>query len=168
MENTEIERKFIIKKPSIDTIASMESYSESEILQIYIEDEKLTHRVRKRVYKNGACEYTENTKSRINAMSAVECENEITCELFDELSKNMEKGARPLLKIRRTFAYLDKIFEIDEYPEWKNTCIMEVELMSEEEKTEFPPFIEVMREVTGERAYSNHSMAHIMPKEDSI
>ncbi len=168
MKNTETERKFIIKIPPLHILLASDSYTESEITQIYLDDPSVTHRVRRRIYKDGIEEYTENTKSRISAMSAIECENEISKEMFETLAEGIEKGARPLSKIRRTFAYDDKIFEIDEYPEWRSTCIMEVELESESEKILFPPFIEILCEVTGKREYSNHSMAHRMPSEVKI
>ncbi len=168
MNNIETERKFIIEKPSKDILKSLDNFTESEIIQIYIEDSSGTHRVRKRTYLSGITEYTENTKIRVNKFSSKEYEDFITEERFFDLSSRIEKGAHPLSKIRRTFAFSKKIFEIDIYPEWERTCIMEVELESEHETVDFPPFIKIIREVTGEKIYSNHSMAHDMPKEDII
>ena len=42
---------------------------------------------------------------------------------------------------------------------------MEVELESEDERMELPEFIRVIKDVTGLRDYSNHSMAHSFPAE---
>ncbi len=166
MKNIETERKFIIKKPSDASLLAAEDFTESEIVQIYISDDRATHRVRKRTFSEGKIEYTENTKVRISGMSSVETENKITEDRFLSLSQSIEKGTRALLKMRKTFKYNDKTFELDFYPEWKDTCIMEVELEFEGEEIAFPNFITIVREVTGEKMYSNHSMAHRMPVED--
>ena len=83
-----------------------------------------------------------------------------------ELSSGIEKGASPLWKIRRTFSLGGLVYELDYYDAWEKSCIMEVELPSESEKLAIPPFITVVRDVTGDKRYSNHSMAHLFPKEE--
>ena len=55
--------------------------------------------------------------------------------------------------------------EIDVYPEWKSTCIMEIELESEDEVPSLPDFIRVVKEVTADRRFSNHSMSKSFPEE---
>ena len=62
--------------------------------------------------------------------------------------------------------YGGQLFEIDVYPAWKNTAIMETELDDREREVEIPTFIEIIREVTGYKAYSNASMSKSFPKED--
>ena len=48
-DQIEIERKYIIKKPSVDHMRMMPKFSESDITQIYIESAAgITHRVRRR------------------------------------------------------------------------------------------------------------------------
>ena len=42
---------------------------------------------------------------------------------------------------------------------------METELESREEEVEFPSFIEILREVTGDKAYSNAAMSRTFPAE---
>ena len=165
MEKIETEFKFIVEKPNIDTMRNEHGFSESEITQIYLNDSNRTHRVRKRVYSDGRVEYTENTKLRISGLSSIENEREIDENEFLALAKAIENGAKPLRKTRRTLEFLGKIFEFDFYEEWQSTCIMEVELESESEKFEFPPFVKIIKNVTGERKYSNHSMAHNFPEE---
>lgn len=168
MKKIEIERKFIIKKPSADAISRESDYTESEITQIYLENPKMTHRVRKRKYADGTKEFTENTKLRISGMSVIENERIITESEYSELSAMRAKNTHPLTKTRKTFGFLGKTFEIDLYDAWNSTCIMEVEMESEDEKIKFPPFIEIVREVTGERKYSNHAMSESFPEEISI
>ena len=59
----------------------------------------------------------------------------------------------------------DVTAEIDIYPNWKRTCIMETELPSKEHSVTFPPYIRIIKEVTGEKQYSNVSMSHSFPSE---
>ena len=163
--NIETERKYVIEKPDIEILARQNGFTESEITQIYLNSELSTNRVRKRVFSDGRVELTENKKVRISRMSSEEYESEISKEAFLGLSQNIEIGSKPLYKTRRTFLYEGKVFELDYYPEWKNSCIMEVELSSEEEEIKLPPFIKILADVTGIREYSNHSMAHSFPEE---
>jgi len=165
MSHIETERKLVISIPDIHDLTACDSYTESEILQIYLENSAVTHRVRRREYSDGHVEYTENKKKRISSASAIEEERCITKEEFDLLSKNIEKGASALRKIRRTFKLGDFVYELDYYDAWKKTCIMEVELPSEDTELIIPRFITVLRDVTGEKRYSNHSMAHTFPEE---
>ena len=167
MKKIETEVKFIIEKPSLDMLHKMKDYTESEILQIYLESEKLTHRVRRRKYSDGHIEYTENTKERISIVSSIETEKEITEEEFYRLSQNIEKGSKPLEKVRRTFYYSGHTIELDYYNAWKNTCIMEVELDDEREKIDYPSEFNILLNATGDRRYSNHSMARSFPEEYS-
>lgn len=166
--NIETEYKYVIKKPDFDFLRGMAGYTESAITQIYLKNEVATHRVRRREYSSGKVVYTENKKVRLSKMSSTEYEREISEEEYLSLKENIEDGAAPLYKIRRTFEYMGKIFEIDCYDAWKNTCIMEIELENEEEKVEYPPFIEIIADVTGNKLYSNHSMAHSFPTELAI
>ena len=164
-ENLEIERKYIIEMPSALDMSRMQDYTSSEITQIYLESSPhVTHRVRKREYSDKT-EYTETKKIRVDRMSAIEEESKISEKEFSTLSENIRKGSRPLAKCRHTFLYSGQIFEIDVYPEWKKSAIMETELSSREEQVIFPSFIRVIKEVTGERAYSNSAMSTAFPEE---
>ena len=160
MSNIETERKFIVRIPSIEDLYGCENFTESTITQIYISDACLTHRIRKREYGDGRIEYTENTKRRIDRMSSVENEREISETEYSALALRIEEGTAPLTKIRRTVLYCGLVFEFDLYAHWHNSCVMEVELPFPEKSIQMPPFVQVIAEVTGIKKYSNHSMAH--------
>ena len=164
----EIERKYIIKIPDMEVLREVEEFTESEILQIYLNSpSSVTHRIRRRGFSSGIV-YTETKKRRIDKMSAVEEEREISENEFNLLSENIKTGTTPIKKKRYTFLYNGKVFELDVYPEWKSTCILETELSSREEKVDFPSCIAVLEEVTGNPAYSNAGMARLFPRERSI
>lgn len=167
MPALEIERKFIIKLPEAELLKSFAEYTESEIEQIYLNPRPPfnSRRVRRRAYRLGRVLYFETAKRRISKLSAEESEREISEVEYRELILDIEEGTRPIVKTRKTFTYMGKVFEIDIYPEWKRTCIMEVELSSESESFAMPPEIEIIREVSGIGEYSNHAMAKRFPKE---
>ena len=164
-KGVEIERKFIIKIPDLSRLSSDCEYSESRIVQIYLESEKgITHRVRSRSYEDKTV-YTETKKTRIDKMSAFEEEREISEEEFKLLSGRIRSGSRPVVKRRLVFFYLGSRLEIDVYPDWERTAIMEIELSSRDEKINVPPYIEIISEVTGDGRYSNSALAHSFPEE---
>ena len=164
----EIERKYIIKMPDMDLLRECEGFTESEILQIYLNSPaSVTHRIRRRVFADGIV-YTETKKQRIDKMSAVEDERDISENEVNHLCGNIKIGTVPIKKKRYSFLYDGKIFELDVYPEWKRMCILEIELASREESVKLPHFIVVLDEVTGDSAYSNAGMARLFPQERSV
>ncbi len=163
--NVEIERKYIIKLPDLDALRKMPGYKFYDITQIYMPTvDGVSHRIRKIVF-GGEVKYTETKKLRIDAMSVYEDERDITEEEFLHLSDSRDRCLNVINKRRHVFDYLGQKFEIDVYPEWVRSCILETELECREAFAKMPNFICVIKEVTGEREYSNHSMAKAFPRE---
>ena len=166
MTNLEIERKYIIKMPDIALLSSQKNYTVSHIEQIYIKGNPgETRRVRRRVYSDKEL-YFETVKIRVDDMSSTEIEREITAEEYNLLAESILEGTKPIIKTRHTFDCLGQTFEIDVYPQWQSTAITETELESRETTVNFPDFIEIIREVTGDKAYSNAAMSRVFPMEE--
>lgn len=161
----EIERKYVIAMPDVARLAECEGYTVSGIEQTYLESaEGVTHRVRARRYAERTV-YTETKKVRIDKMSAFEDEREIDGEEYLALLERRKHGTVTLRKTRHTFSFGGCTFEVDIYPEWTGSAILETELASRDEVVAFPDFIKVIAEVTGERCYSNAAMSHRFPAE---
>lgn len=161
----EIERKYIIEFPDIKTLSEQEEYSKSEIVQIYISSaDGETHRIRRRSFRDRE-EYTETQKRRIDEMSVIETEREISEQRFGELAADILPGTSPVIKTRHCFISGGQLFEIDVYPQWKHTAIMETELSSRGEMVDIPAFIKIIRQVTGDKSYSNAAMSRAFPDE---
>ncbi len=161
----EIEKKYIIKKPVISDMQGCEGYFASEIIQTYLlSDSGVTRRVRSRE-SAGKVVYTETKKIRIDKMSSIEDEREISRDEYEFLLKDADPASHPIHKVRHAFTYQNQVFEIDVYPEWKSNAILETELEIKEKTVEFPPFIEIVSDVTGDRRYSNAAMSRIFPAE---
>ncbi len=161
----EIERKYIIEIPSTVVLRAQDEYSASDIVQIYLDSAVgITHRIRSRS-ADRRTSYTETVKTRIDGMSAYEDEREISEAEFCALAEKIKQGTTPIIKKRHTFKYRGQLFEVDVYPHWKRSCILETELDSRDTAVVFPKFINVIEEVTGNKKYSNASMAMFFPRE---
>ncbi len=169
MKNSiETERKYIICMPDISCMAAEKDYSVSSITQTYLSSPSgVTNRVRKRVFKDKVS-YTQTKKIRIDKISAYEDEREISENEYSALLLDVKQSTTPVIKDRHTFSYLGQLFEIDIYPQWSKTAIMETELDDKEKEVVMPPFIKIVREVSGLRGYSNAAMSASFPKEDEI
>lgn len=161
----EIERKFVIEMPKMDRLAALPSFEASSIKQIYLSaPEEVARRIRSRSYKTGT-RYFETFKKRIDKISSYEDEREISESEFIEKSREIKPGTVPIEKERITFSYEEQLIEIDIYKSWKKTAIMEIELDSREKDVKIPSFINIIKEVTGEKKYTNAAMSVYFPKE---
>ncbi len=162
MEHLEIERKYLIRMPDKSFLSSLPS---SEIEQIYIlTPEGKRERIRRRRYETETV-YTHTAKQRLSDLSRVETEREISAEEYDALKSMADPERRILNKTRYIFFYRGQPFEIDCFPFWDDRALMELELDSEEQTIVFPPEIELMREVTSDKRYTNAAIAREIPRE---
>ena len=70
-----------------------------------------------------------------------------------------DPAKRPIRKTRYCLSSGNQYFEIDIYPFWQDKAILEIELSSEQMSVKIPEFLQVLREVTGEKAYQNAALA---------
>ena len=165
MEQFEIERKFLILRPSEDYLRK---YAEkTEIVQTYLcAEQGKTERVRKRSDGKKTV-YTHTVKTRLNAMRRIEDECEISAEEYEELLLRADPERRPIVKQRWVLPYDGQRFEIDVFPFWQRQAYLELELSNERQRIRFPSGIEVIREVTDDRRYTNASLAKEIPAEEA-
>ncbi len=162
----ETERKFLIKMPSASTLEALNGCVKSEIVQTYLFSEPVvTRRVRKKVSDRGT-KYILTDKTRISEMSCIEKESEIDEKRYLELLKDTLPNTSPVQKTRYAIPYGSFVWEIDIYPFWQDRAIAEIELQSEEQKFEIPPFISVIKEVTHDKRYKNRALAQSIPQEN--
>ncbi len=165
MPNIETERKFLIAMPDIGVLLSEPGARADRIVQTYLlSPRNVTMRVRRREGR-GRVTYTATRKRRLSDMSAIEEEREITEELYRTLLSAADPALRPIEKTRISVPYGGRLLEIDLYPFWERTAILEIELPSEDAPFELPPYLTVLREVTGDKQYKNVSLAKKIPEE---
>lgn len=156
----EIEKKFLIRKPDLEWIVKNTDVKVAKIAQTYLGLKKdgFGERVRKMTIDK-VTKYYHTSKKSLSNMTRIEIENEISREKYYEYMSR--KGKRGTLdKIRYIISMNDLKYEIDVYPFWEETAILEIELKDEKQEYTIPDFIEVIGDVTGNRDYSNSSLVN--------
>jgi len=154
----EIERKFLVKSypPLVAWPVHMHTVS---IHQRFIEtgEDGVIERVRA-VHGNGTSQYVHTIKKHIEGGINEEDEHEISAEEFNALW--VRSSYQTVSKVRVIFDWQGRTFELDIFmaPATMDP-MLEVELESMDEEVELPPFIEIEREVTGEKDYTNWKIA---------
>ena len=158
----EIERKFLIRRPAAAWLEA--NCQGSDIIQTYLKTEATGHsdRVRRREGKDGVV-YTHTVKRRISDLRREEQEREISEGEYLALLQRADPERRSIEKRRYVLAYEGKDFEIDVYPFWQDRAVMEIELADEAEAVRLPPEIEIIKEVTQDRRYTNAALAREIP-----
>ena len=158
--NFEIERKFLISK--VDKLTLHKhidgNIEESQIEQIYLIANKGERRIRKKT-ENGKTVYFYTEKLPITGLKRIENERQITETEYLNFLSEADSTLSPIRKTRYAFNYKGQFFELDVYEFSSTKAILEIELQSESTPVELPDFIEVIKEVTYDKAYKNHSLA---------
>ncbi|MBQ2725872.1 MAG: hypothetical protein IJF78_09210 [Clostridia bacterium] len=162
---TEIERKFLIRLPDFEAIPKCRVQAMTQTyLNILPDDPGLERRVRW-IAENGQNRFVYTEKRSISSGTAAvrqEDEWEISAE---EYADKLAEAFSQLTKVRHSFPYAGHIVEIDVYPydiggdAMVGLAVMEIEMADENEEIQLPPFLEVLRELTGTREFSNKALA---------
>ena len=162
MTPIEIERKFLIKMPSADTLKQHGARAKS-IIQTYLTPiDNETSRVRMISERDKTC-YVKTTKRRISDLSHFEDEREISRAEYETELQRRDASKKDIEKTRYCIDLADHVLEIDVYPFWSDRAILEIELSSETEAFEIPEYIEVIKEVTSDGRYKNTNLAKEIP-----
>ena len=158
-EPFEIERKFLIEYPDVSWLESLPNCHKVDIIQTYLlaptSDEV---RVRQRG-ENGSYAYYQTTKRTLTGVKRVEIERRLSQREYLALLMEADPALHPIRKTRYCLTWDEQYFEIDVYPFWNDRAIVELELSDENAEIRFPEKVKVIREVTDDDAYRNHSLA---------
>ena len=158
----EIERKFLIRMPDASFLQSAEKDC---IEQTYLLCQDGSERVRKRS-RRGKITYTHTQKKRITDLRRIENERVIREAEYQQLLSRADPGRRMIIKDRYCVDYMGQLLEIDVYPFYEDRAILEIELRDESQEIHIPPWIQLVRELTEDRRYTNASMAKTIPFEE--
>ena len=165
----EIERKYLIDRPCEQTLRSLDGARYRDIVQTYlVSEEGSARRVRKSVYDDGRVTYVETVKRRQSDLSAEEYERTLDEQEYARLLREADQTRTPIEKRRYMIPFGAHLLEIDLYPFWARTAVLEIELASEEEEAALPDFLTVLREVSAEKALKNRALARHVPEEEEI
>jgi CYTH domain-containing protein len=163
MKQLEIERKYLIRMPDDILLSALPS---SRIEQIYIlSADGARERIRRRIYPDRTvCTHT--IKKRLSDLSRIENEEEIGEDRYAELLLRSDPKRKPIRKTRYLYRFKGQVFEIDCFPFWDDRALMEIEMEAEDQQVCLPPDIEIIREVTREKQYTNSAIACEIPREE--
>lgn len=124
----EIERKFLIKRPSVSKLIKSGA-TKKEILQTYLtsQNPSIERRIR-RVIEGDKTYYYYTEKADIAVGIRNEREREITKKEYLEKLNDTDFKLHPIRKTRYCIPYNGKVLEIDIYPFLNDFAILEVEL----------------------------------------
>ncbi len=155
----EIERKFLIKRPTEEEIATLGYVSRSEIIQTYLKSCGTSERrVRQRGSKSLGYSFTYTEKSDISKGVRIERNRDISKEEYINYLVEADTSLHQISKTRYCFVFQDRYFELDIYPFSDEYAVLEIEVNDMNEKINLPD-LKIIKEVTGDEAFKNHSLA---------
>ena len=153
----EIERKFLVVMPDIQ---KLDVRRKLDIIQTYlVNGENGSQRRVRRIEECGEVKYFYTEKLFLTGITRKEMEYEINRQEYERLIGQAREDYVPIHKMRYCFDYRTQLFELDVYPFSESLAVMELELDSEEQEIIFPENVEVIKEITGNPAYSNARIA---------
>ena len=156
----EIERKFLIKKPSEQVIESLGCVSKSNIIQTYLKTIKpgVERRVRQRGSAKDGFSFYYTEKFDISDGVRDEVEDKISPDKYISLLTEADTSLHQISKERYCFVYKNRYYEMDIYPFSEEYAILEIELNDINEDIELPP-LEIIKDVTDDKSYRNNALA---------
>ena len=156
----EIERKFLIKKPTIEEINALGYISKSNIIQTYLysKDKNIERRIRQRGSKKEGFTFYYTEKTNIKNGERHEVEDRISPSEYISYLTEVDTSLHQISKERYCFIYDNKYYELDLYPFSDDYAILEIELNDINEKLNLPPWT-IIKEVTDDINYKNYSLA---------
>ena len=158
----ETKRKYLIVRPDLDKLEQRPNCQRVEITQAYLRSEIPGEMIRIRQRgRDGNYVYFKTRKRKIEGMKRIEMEERLTRHEYLDLLMQADPDYRPIRKERCCLSENGLYYNIDVYPQWDDRALMDVELYSADDHVVFPEGIEVIREVTGEKEYTNPYIARI-------
>ena len=158
----ETKRKYLIRYPDVQDLIRRPNCETVDILQAYLKSEIPGEMIRIRQRgRNGNYVYFKTRKQITENGKRIEKEERLTQNEYLELLMQADPDFRPIRKQRFCLSENGLYYNIDLYPEWKDRALMDIELYQGQEQITFPEGIQVIREVTGEKEFTNPEIARI-------
>ena len=151
----EEERKYIVK-----LTGNVPNSIDSDIVQTYLAGEPNCEiRLRKRRFEEKEV-FVHTTKKRISDTEQIETERQISSNLYESLLQQADPYRQTIKKHRKSFIWKGQYFELDSFESPINDLmILETKGITKQESVKFPPFIQVVEDITGNTKYYNYNIA---------
>ena len=150
------ERKYLV-----EVTGQLPETIDSDILQTYLVSEPGTEvRLRRRSWSSGKVVNIHNTKKRTAPGEQIETERQVENALYESMLQQADPYRHPISKRRQSFIWKGQYFELDTYRgPLDGLVILETKGVADREDVNFPPFIRVVKEITGNKEYYNYNLA---------
>ena len=155
----EVWHKYLIAMPDVEKLQTEFSASAIDMMQTYLVKTQPNVVRRIRQQKNGQEYLYFYTEKRYADKDAWETEKPITQKEYVQYLMEADTALHAVHKTKYRFSVDGQRFEIDVYPFSQEHAIMRAELPEGKNVPERLPEIEILREVTGDPAYKNSSLA---------
>lgn len=151
----EEERKYLVK-----VTGELPECTESEIRQTYLTGEPGCEiRLRRRT-TNGYVTNIHTSRKRLSPTEELVTERLVPNALYESMLQQADPYRRPIVKRRRSFIYQGQFFELDCYEgDLEGLVILETKGIGQHENMKLPPFLEIVKDITGDAAYHNYNIA---------
>lgn len=156
-EPLEREDRYLLKTATLSNI----QLNKIEIMQIYLSnDSGVEERLRVRESFGFKSYYHTFKQSILNSSDRIEHERKISKKEYEELLLRRDVKHDVIQKNRYCFLYEDQYFEVDYFQgRHEGLIICERERTNVNQSTILPPFLEVDRDITSDKSFSNFELS---------
>ena len=150
------ERKYIV-----EVVGDMPQTIDSDIVQTYlVADPDSEVRLRQRVWPGGKRVNVHTMKKTVGHNQQVETERQVSNALYESLLSQADPYRHTIYKKRKSFIWKGQYFELDAYQrQLQGLVILETKGITDTESVNFPPFLKVVKDITGDANYYNYNLA---------
>ena len=132
----------------------------NDITQTYlVADPGIQIRLRRSI-RDGKKVIVHTTRKRLHDNNLIETERQISNNLYETMLQQADPYRQTIRKRRCSFIWKGQYFELDDYHEpVSNLMILETKGVAEHEDVNFPPFLRVVRDITGNSQYDAYNIA---------
>lgn len=144
----------------VEVTGELPNPTESEITQTYLKSEPGTERrLRKRGW-DGSYVYLQSLRKQVSDTEVIETERQISPYQYVTMLQQADPERETIRKIRKNFVWEKQYFEIDTFLDHEDgLSILEIAGVKDPANIKFPPFIKVIKDVTGDAEYFNSTIA---------
>ena len=154
-------RKYLIRYPDVEALEKRPNCQHVDILQAYLRSEVPGEMIRIRQRGiDGNYVFFKTRKRRVEG-KRIEMEERLTQAEFLELLMQADPAYHPIRKRRYCLSENGLYYNIDLFPQWTDQALMEIETYDKDDVIFIPEGIQVIREVTGEEAFTNPAIARV-------
>lgn len=148
------ERKYVVR-----VVGELPECIYTDITQTYLTSEPDCEvRLRRRV-QSGLTQNIHTTTKKITQNQNIITERVINNNLYESLLKQADPYRITIKKERRSFIWDGQHFELDSYSNPEGLVMLETKNVIKHEDIKFPPFLEIVKDVTGNKDYYNYNLA---------